>query len=279
MSWISGLISKVHDVKFYGVFFTVLGLYLIAMLGLYWFNPSKYKSKLTLIRKVHYVLFLTLMGIGFVCGWIDFKDWKILAQLSGIALFMDLSVFLTPNILKIWSAELKVEPDEVEDIIKKNEKTLKNIERKAEKLFEVVKYSSVHFEDRNSPVNWRQYKDELREYLCLYTDTFQFQIAFFPFITTSDEVQLKESVKQAYLNVERCYNFSSPSENESRRFVQAFAKGGSMPLHENKLFIVSYFGTSFNCLIGIKAETDIPVDPIDASYVLNMAQMFDWWMT
>lgn len=163
------------------------------------------------------------------------------------------------------------------DIIQQNEKTLKNTENKVSKMFEVVKYSSIHFESRNPCVHWRKYKDELREYLNFYAETFQFRIAIFQFEMTSDEQKIKNSLSHAFSNVEKCYNCTIGENRDS--IIEALFNGNGKCLVEGNIYVVPYFGTMFNCLIGIKAETDIPVHTIDVSHIVSLAYMFDWWMT
>lgn len=220
---------------------------------------------------------------------IDIKDWKTLVELTALFVFIDLAVFQTPDILKIWNAEFQ-HTHYVRNIIKANEETIGYNSKKVECFTEVIGKTEQHFNTRNAPTQWRQYKDELRTYLNLYADTFQFHVSIFEFAITSDTEALTSSTAHAFRRAELCYNQEITDDEWKDRLIQHLSDGKSIEFRnkteessnkpgelKKKVFIVAYYGNSYNMLIGISSNF-VDVNGIDASHILNLAQIYDWYM-
>ena len=160
--------------------------------------------------------------------------------------------------------------------------------KKVQNFTEVISKTADHFMDRNPPQHWRQYRDELRDYLNLYADTFQFHIAIFPFAIGANGEELSRNLETAFNSVEICYNISFLDSEGRNSVIQDLLDGKSIPLKDpnadisieeltKNVFIVAYYGESYNMLIGISSNF-VEVDGIDASHILNLAQIFDWYM-
>ncbi|ADU30661.1 type II toxin-antitoxin system SpoIISA family toxin [Evansella cellulosilytica] len=263
------------DEFFLGYFLLIIA-FLICSLIYYGFRSDLFIENLGVIRKGFYVLFIVLLCVGFLYEAIDYTNWKLILQLTVFIIFIDIAVFQTPNMLKFWSGD-QTKSEYIEKTIKKNEETLGYNTRKVEKFMEVIQYSSFHFYNKTTPDSKDKYISNLKDYIRLYTDTFQFHISIFPFEVTGNDDELKESVRQTFSNVEKCYNYIIEDISERENIISSLSSGKSMMLKQDKLFIVSYFGEQYNLLICIKSE-DVSVDGIDASHVINLAHIFDWWM-
>ncbi len=49
-------------------------------------------------------------------------------------------------------------------------------------------------------------------------------------------------------------------------------------MQDEKLIAIPYFGDFYSMIVTIEAK-DVSVDGIDASHILNMIVIFDWYMT
>jgi hypothetical protein len=268
-------------------FLTAIILLVVLSLLYFWWRTDKYVENLQAIRKSYYVLFFLLICLVFFSNQLQIVDWKTILSFVCAAVFLDIAVFQTPDILKIWNTEFQ-HSNYIRKTIRKNEEVLGYNAKKVQNFTEVISKTAEHFIDRNPPQHWRQYREELRTYLNLYADTFQFHIAIFPFAISTNGEELKENVNIAFNSVEICYNISF-LDNESRTsIIQELLEGKSIPLKgpgtdstveelTKNVFIVAYYGESYNMLIGISSHF-VEVDGIDASHILNLAQIFDWYM-
>lgn len=271
----------------YFSFISVIILLIVLSLVYFWWRTDKYVENLQAIRKSFYVLFFLLICLGVFSTQIQINDWKTLLTFVCAAVFLDIAVFQTPDILKIWNTEFQ-HSNYIRKTIRKNEEVLGYNAKKVQNFTEVISKTADHFMDRNPPQFWRQYRDELRAYLNLYADTFQFHIAIFPFAISANGEELQENVETAFNSVEICYNISFLDREVRANILQDLLDGKSIPLKDpnidenteewtKNVFIVAYYGESYNMLIGI-SSTFVEVDGIDASHILNLAQIFDWYM-
>jgi len=253
----------------------------------FWWRTDKYVENLQAIRKSYYVLFFLLICLGIFSSQLQINDWKTILSFAFAAVFLDIAVFQTPDILKIWNTEFQ-HSNYIRKTIRKNEEVLGYNAKKVQNFTEVISRTADHFMDRNLPQHWRQYKDELRAYLNLYADTFQFHIAIFPFAISADGEELIQNLETAFNSVEICYNISFLDSGMKASIIQDLLDGKSTPLKDpsndgnmdewtKNVFIVAYYGESYNMLIGISSDF-VEVDGIDASHILNLAQIFDWYM-
>ncbi|KLV27957.1 hypothetical protein CHH55_15820 [Niallia circulans] len=271
----------------YFVFITAMILLIVLSLIYFWWRTDKYVENLQAIRKSYYVLFFLLVCLGILTKQLQMADWTMILSLACAAVFIDIAVFQTPDILKIWNTEFQ-HSNYIRKTIRKNEEVLGYNAKKVQNFTEVISKTADHFMERNLPQHWRQYKDELRTYLNLYADTFQFHIAIFPFAISASAEDLKQNLESAFNSVEICYNISFLDREVKENVIQDLLAGKSIPLKDpesninnedlvKNVFIVAYYGESYNMLIGISSQF-VEVDGIDASHILNLAQIFDWYM-
>lgn len=263
---------------FLNLFFGGFAVLLLIVLAYYWMNSSGYYNNLGRIRRTFYTMFLLFMAWGIVTGKLDLANWQLLTELTALAVFVDLSVFQNPNILKVWSAEFKHE-DEVREALKDSKKTILKNSKKVEKFSQVIQFTDVHFENQLIPVNMKEYQEQLEKYLELYRSTFGFSISCFLFDSPTEEEQKRNNIETQIENisVRHAINFSREQE-EKDKMITSFSNGETLILEEEKLIAIPYFGDFYSMIITIEAK-DVAVDGIDASHISNLVYIFDWYMT
>jgi hypothetical protein len=275
---IVSVLLYVFHVPYMKMMFGGVALLLLIVLAYYWMNSKGYHNNLGRIRRTFYTMFLLFVIYGFISGNIDYNDWKLLTQLAALALFVDLAVFQNPNILKIWNTELKHE-DEVREALSESKKVILKNAKKVEKFSQIIQYTDVHFNERPIPVTMHEYKGQLKEYLELYSDTLSFSISFFLFDLPTDEEQKKENIKTQIdnISIRHAIEFSSKQEDKDA-MLNSFSSGETLILKEGELIAIPYFGDFYSLIVTIESKEGL-VDGIDASHILNMLVIFDWYMT
>lgn len=266
------------NIPYMKILFGGFALLLVIVLAYYWMNSKGYYNNLGRIRRTFYTMYLLFMIYGFISENIDYKDWQLLIQFSILAIFVDLAVFQNPNILKIWNTELKHE-DEVREALSESKKVILKNAKKVEKFSEVIQYTDLHFNERPIPINMKEYKEQLREYLELYSNTLGFTISFFIFNSPTNEEQKMDSIKSQINNISIRHAIEFSNIQEDKDAMQnSFSIGETLILKEGELIAIPYFGDFFSMIATIESKDGL-VDGIDASHILSMLVIFDWYMT
>lgn len=281
---------------FFIIFFLTVLVYIFFSLCLSFINTDKYIENLQMLRRFFYAIFVVGISIGLMLEKINLEDWKQLLELTALFVFIDLAVFQTPDILKIWNAEFKHD-NYIRKIIKKNEEIISYNSRKIECFTDIVLNKSFNYLN-NIPLHleFDDYKEDLKKFLEFYTGTFQIDVAIFEFESRldvdSEELHSNFSnldIKQAFTRIEQCYNKTIEDGEWKRFLVQELLNGKAIELHnkkevsssdnfkDKKVFIIPFYGKEYDILIGISSKF-IEVDGIDASNILNLTQIFDWYM-
>lgn len=275
---------------FYWVLFIGFPLYISWSLYFFWRNPDKYVENLQLMRKAYYVLFVIAVASGVLFKVIKLNDWQFLLELGGLFIFVDIAVFQTPDILKIWNTEFQ-HSHYIRQTIRKNEEILGYNSSKVTNFTKVISNTNQYFTEIETPADWDAYQSEMKQYMKQYTDTFQFYVSIFPFEISEDEEVLQRNLASAYEQVQLRYNFNVKDDEWKNSLIDALFRGESVQLSQKtepsnisseermkKAFIIAYYGVKYNMLIGINSSNNVEVDGIDASHILNMANIFDWHM-
>lgn len=260
------------------ILFGGFAILLLIVLAYYWMNSKGYHNNLGRIRRTFYTMYLLLMAIGVISGKVDLKEWKLLTEITALVVFVDLAVFQCPNILKIWSAEFKHE-DEVREALNDSKQMILKSAKKVEKFSQVIQFTDLHFENRPIPSSREEYQQQLAEYLKLYSSTFGFVLSYFLFDSPTSEEQKKNNIQAQIQNISmrHAINFSSDAE-EKEKMIQSFSNGETKIIKEEKLIAIPYFGDFYSMIITMETDS-VAVDGIDASHILNMLNIFDWYMT
>lgn len=96
-------------------------------------------------------------------------------------------------------------------------------------------------------------------------------------------------IKQVFTRIEQCYNKAIEDGEWKDILVQELLDGKAIELqnkkevsssdnlNDKKVFIIPFYGKDYDILIGISSKF-IEVDGIDASHILNLTQIYDWYM-
>lgn len=266
---------NVGNVSFMGFFFTVIVLYVLFVIIYYWLWNKEYWNNLGRIRRTFYVLYILLIGIGFVFGKVDVKDWKSVTETTALAVFVDLAVFQNPNILKIWSAEFKHD-NEILETLKQQANTILKSAKKVEKFSQVIQSTNSYFSQKTIPQNETEYRDELNDYIRTYSETFGFLISLFLFPVPTTEEEKKNHLKSQIQNIGMRHACEF-SDDQTEEMMEKLSKGEIIPLRQEELISIPYYGSKYSILVTVEAK-DVPVDAVDASHVSSLLYIFDWYM-
>ncbi|WP_462411387.1 type II toxin-antitoxin system SpoIISA family toxin [Neobacillus sp. Marseille-QA0830] len=266
------------DISFMKIVFGGIALLLLVVLAYYWTNSKGYYNNLGRIRRTFYTIYLLFMIFGYISGKIDYTNWKLLTQLSALALFVDLAVFQNPNILKIWNTELKHD-DEVREALLESKKVILKNSKKVEKFSQVIQQTDVYFDNKPLPTNMNEYKEQVKAYFELYSNVMDFSTSFFMFETPFTEEEKKQSIQRQIRDISsrHAIEFSTKKEDKEA-MLNSFSVGETLILKEGELIAIPYFGDFYSMIVTIESKNGV-VDGIDASHILNMLVIFDWYMT
>lgn len=270
---------------YFGFFFTSILVYLFYTIYQFRKDAEKFSDDIWRIRKVFYVLFLTLTGIGVVAGYVDFRDWKILLQLTAFVVFIDLAVFQTPSITKIWNAEFQHRA-KIEKTIEVNVDFINSTAIKLQAFSDVIKQTADYFEPKTDiPQNWNGYQRELKQFLSLYTSQFRFRLEMFHFRIGSDETETKQHIGRALSQLETLFLYElddAPDKDNQPGFrsqvIDKLTSGIGTSLETDKLIVIPIFQNR-SLLIGIRTSEGSRVDEVDITNIVNLSRIFHWYMT
>lgn len=254
------------------IFFGVCILYLVGSLIYYFRNREGFILHIGRLRKSLYVMFLTALCLGFILQEMNYKDWQLLLQMTAFIVFVDLAVFQTPNILKIFNAELQHE-DLIRETLEKNQRTLGFVTQKANTFTAVIQESEDYFMGKQPVSSWTEYEKELCEYVSKYTGFFDFNLKLFLIPDYQNQEELVNAIMVSLEQVERRYNVNiEDMEDVSNRLADA----ESLPLVIEELFIVPFYGQ--HTYLALVSSKDVEVTGIDALNIVNLISIFEWEM-
>ncbi|PGS54231.1 type II toxin-antitoxin system SpoIISA family toxin [Bacillus sp. AFS041924] len=265
------------EVSHLKILFGVFAILLLIVLAFYWMDSKSFHNNLGRIRRTFYTVYLIFMAIGVITSKVDLQNWKLLTEITALVVFVDLSVFLCPNILKIWSAEFKYE-DEVREALADSKQMILKSAKKVENFSRVIQETAAYFENKPIPQTIEEYESQLSDYLQLYSSTFGMAISFFMFnspISEDDKLNKIQS-QVSKISIRHATNFSTVEEEEAK-MIMSFSNGETIILKEEKLISIPYYGNFYGMIVTLEAR-DVAVDGIDASHISNLLYIFDWYM-
>ncbi|WP_322904282.1 type II toxin-antitoxin system SpoIISA family toxin [Paenibacillus sp. SGZ-1009] len=278
-------IYKKSGKVYFSCFFLLMSGYLVSSVYKFHKNPENFTDDLWKYRKILYTLFIVFVGLGIICGYIDYKNWHVLLQLVAFVIFADLGVFQTPNITKIWNAEFQ-QRTKIEKVIEVNTDFIQSTSIKLQVFSEVITQTEAYFEPKGlRPQNWNDYQRELKQYLHLYTGKFRFKLELFHFKSELEDDVTKENIDKALSKLETLFLYeiddtpgkeNAPSQR--MQFVNEFLVGKGVVVDQKKLIIVPIFGGK-SALLGVRASEGSSVDDVDINNIINLVRIFHWYMT
>ncbi|WP_337035210.1 type II toxin-antitoxin system SpoIISA family toxin [Paenibacillus illinoisensis] len=261
----------------------VIGFMAIAALVtfLHWWKDAWYEEHLVNIRKTSYTIMVLIYGGMILAGHILLSDWVAAVQFASIAIFIDLAIIETPGISKIGNTEFK--KNEIRKTIRDNQSVITSNANKIKQFTSVVQFTDHHFsefteEQFDELPNWGLYSTLLQEYLHFYTDTFKLRVNTTMFTYSSDVEKRRENISNLLTPIERTNNLIIPDDIKGD-MADSLATASTFVLVEDKVVLVPFYGTTNSFIITIIAgEEHRTVDNIDANNILNLVQIFDWFV-
>ncbi|MCA1054254.1 type II toxin-antitoxin system SpoIISA family toxin [Rossellomorea aquimaris] len=271
----------------FNLFIVVLLVFTVANLVFFIMNPLKYHLSLRTLRKTLYTLFIGAISLGLLMDELNLTNWPFILTLTAIVIFMDLTILLTPSIMKIWSAEFQY-TDYVEEIIKTNDKIHKAMVYRVEAMSEIIQKNNELL-----PPSRSYSEQELRNYLDLYAEKFgvKVQIHRIPEIDFSandfdplvidglaaDETQmlvevyrLTEGIKIATEQIKTIHNFDYNSEED---YVETLAQSAVVSLVDDESMLVPVFMNTDQFIVVLKKEFGDVLE-VDAIHITNLIYLF-----
>lgn len=279
---------------FYEISALILLVGLVLLAFYYKKKPESYNDNLKFIRKAYYVGCVLFFLIGFYVKDIKMTDWKLLIGIGIFFLLIDILILQTLDITKLGKAEFQNgDGIRFHSLIKEGQDLLNNYNSKQTEFTRIISETVDHLDNLGIAENWEDYKNNLETYLEKYTDTFEFELCIRPVIDLSNTVELSNALK----SIE--YFFNEPILNEEWRneTLNRINAEYITPLIKNKPetekskrkqngmsndeigFIISFAGNNFSYLIGVRSnpKKSHKVDVVDARFIFNMAQIYDWF--
>lgn len=242
-------------------------------------KPAIFDLHLKNFRRGLYTLFVIALGFGIIAGNIKIADWTYILSLAAIAIFIDLSVLLTPSILKIWQAEFLTGSEFLEDTIKENEKIQRAMITKVEYMSVLVQDAIYYFEQKPVPETVEEYVRELKRYLALYCDEFGLSVDINEYEaddSTDLEISIKETIKQKLIRIDHIHNFGF-NQRLILAFTDSIYNSEVITLEDYDALLIPVHLQMYNFIIVIKKDKGIPIE-VDGVHVANLVHIYDSFM-
>ncbi|MDY0404358.1 type II toxin-antitoxin system SpoIISA family toxin [Virgibacillus sp. 179-BFC.A HS] len=257
---------------FMKLFFSVLLLYVIGNLLFYTVSKFHYAIHSTLIRKGLYTLFIAGLLVGLILGEIDDSDWKTILELAIGIIFIDLGVFQTPNILRIWSAEFQY-ANEIEENISMSKDRIQYMNRKSSFFSTIVQKAQDDLADNAPITSQEEFQNQLLDFVNQYADAFGFSTRVH--VLTDDleqEHEIKAEITQILYKTENLYNITIKDKQDVE--ASLFDAQSYVTSDERHAIIPIYEGDN-NFLLTLAAHEGNIIE-IDLFHIINLVILFQW---
>ncbi|NHM32487.1 type II toxin-antitoxin system SpoIISA family toxin [Neobacillus terrae] len=276
------------------IFVSILLAFSIGNLVFFLVDNMKYHASLRALRKTLYTIFIGAVALGILMDEIKISNWQFLITLTAIVIFIDLSLILTPSIMKIWKAEFQY-GDYVENVIEANNKIHRGTMRRVGTMSEMIQNAGTYFEEEAIPEpNAIFERDELEKYLKLYSDQYGFalqlwELAVEPFDanlipseerakmnneeleTYIEDVSLLQAINRLVDDIERLNSFELGNEKEE--YVSSLFHSEIISLIKEDSMIVPVYMEQRSMLIVLK-NTSGELLEVDAVHITNLIYLF-----
>ncbi|SFL80477.1 Toxin SpoIISA, type II toxin-antitoxin system [Gracilibacillus orientalis] len=136
-------------------------------------EDNRFNENLYQYRKTLYVLFVLSIGTLWLAEVISIDDWQRLVILAGMAVFIDIFVFTTPTIKKIWKTEFQAY-DPLKTYIQENSLIEEKQQDKLNyfsQLLQIAPFIKSDIEKKQL-----NFPESLDLFLCYYADTFGLRV-------------------------------------------------------------------------------------------------------
>ncbi|RXI96284.1 hypothetical protein DS745_21365 [Anaerobacillus alkaliphilus] len=204
---------------------------------------------------------------------IEYTNWQLLLQLTAFIIFVDLSVFQTPNILKIWSAEFK-HADTIAANAKENEKRLQYMNKKSNVFTTILQQAEDYLTGISNITSKNSYEKELKSFIWQYTSQFDFSIKIF---FLPDDLEDEDAVKNEILiGLKQWENIFNLSFNHSKlEEAQLILNNAQVFAYDGKHVIIPIYDGRYNLLMKVTANQEDIIE-IDTTNLINLTTIFNW---
>ncbi|WP_338781585.1 type II toxin-antitoxin system SpoIISA family toxin [Metabacillus sp. FJAT-52054] len=249
--------------------FLIMVLYSAAAIVLYMINRSVYSSLLQALRKWLYALFLLFLSVCFFFQILSMKDWPLILQLAAAAVFIDLSIFQTPNIQKIGSAEFK-HSEWIEQTIQHNERTLEYMRKKSTAFSLIIQEEEDLMPKESSLQSFEDYERSITAYVEIYTDQFDFHVKLYHLVG-DDDYHFTQSIHQVLGRLETIFNISI---NDKQHVTDQLKQARVHSFNEEKVAVIPIYG-HYSYLLILSARENSVME-IDTLHVINLVKILEW---
>lgn len=193
-------------------------------------------------------------------------------------IFVDITVLMTPSILKIWQTEFQTDSEFFEETILKNERIQRAMVTKVGIMSVILQESNFYFEKRPIPNDWNQYVNELNEFVNQYCQEFGLYVQIRDLsITEFDlEIDIKEKIKQELQKIDRINNFGF-KESNIVEYIEALFNTEIISLVDNDSMLVPIYLEDHSLIIVLKNNKGILLE-VDGVHIANLVHLFDSYM-
>ncbi|WP_152657594.1 type II toxin-antitoxin system SpoIISA family toxin [Oceanobacillus sp. CFH 90083] len=237
---------------------TLLICFILVIVLISWLFPVYFKNHKQNLRRTWYSLFIIGTVLLVNENGFDPEQWQWYALLAGMFIFVDLTIFLTPNIKKIGGAEIE-EINEVESINEEMKKTIiqtKNKGKQFTAILDRIDYSLF------KSLEWdvEEYCDSLTDFLSSYGD-----------ICNQDIIAINGEANEedlwgilGIIGIE-----ASASEKEN-------LKENNVVQLDNYTALIPFTNLVFPVIVLIKSKRD-SILQIDFDHVINLVFIHSWY--
>ncbi|MFC0273428.1 type II toxin-antitoxin system SpoIISA family toxin [Metabacillus herbersteinensis] len=274
--------------------FFIGSLLVFAILNLIFFlvSPLRYHLSLRSIRKVLYTLFFAAVSLGLMFDQIVLSNWPFILTLASIVIFMDLTLLLTPSIMKIWNTEFQYS-DYVENVIDKNEKIQQGTMRRVGTMSEMIQNAGEYFSGIAIPNTAKEESDQLENYLSTYSNQYGFLVQLWDvewgksdeskeeedlidltlenLTEEEEELAFLEGIDEVLTRIERLNSFDLGIERES--YITSLSQSEIISLIKEDSMIVPVFMNEKNLFVVLKNQKGTLLE-VDAVHITNLIYLY-----
>jgi hypothetical protein len=258
------------------ILFFVLGLYSLASVTIFGLKYEWFTINLALFRKVLYLQFFIILGIGIIFNLFNWSNWKVLIELVSVVIILDLSIFQTPHIIKFGNAEFQHSQETLIKTILKNDKNIEKIENKSEVFCIIVQKAKDYFNTlgNNRPSNFNEYKLEIQDFLSQYTKEYNFELNINSYDTnTGDENITKENIRTVVKEVFQLEGIALNNRRIGNIVNNLFEPIASQISKE--LIFIPIETTNYSTIISIRSSGE-EILRIDGYILISLVNIYDW---
>ncbi|BFH16785.1 type II toxin-antitoxin system SpoIISA family toxin [Paenibacillus melissococcoides] len=267
----------------------VLLLFAIGNLLFFISAPLLYHLHLRSLRKALYTIFIGAITAGIMLDEIQLLNWKFILTLTSINIFMDLSLLLTPSIMKIWSTEFQYS-DYVENVVKENEKVQIGSVRRVQTMSEMLQNSKEYLSNSQISQNSIDYISHLQTYLERYAHTYGLSIRIWsiePETMKSDIIPAQQRIEMSHQEIIEAliYEGIATRLNEIERllsydfgdnktsYISALYQSEIVSLSNEDSMIIPVYLDKLILIILLRNETGQLLE-VDGIHIVNLTHLY-----